>query len=63
MLNRVYVEITNVCNLACSFCPGTVRPRRFMTAEEFRAVVGKLQGHTDYLYLHVMGDAMACLTS
>ena len=21
MFNRAYVEITNVCNLACSFCP------------------------------------------
>lgn len=58
MLNRVYVEITNVCNLACSFCPGTARPRRFMTAAEFRAAAGGLQGHTDYLYLHVMGEPL-----
>ena len=42
MLNRVYVEITNVCNLACSFCPGTARPRRFMTAEDFRVIAGRL---------------------
>ena len=58
MLNRVYVEITNVCNLACSFCPGTTRPRRFMTAAEFRNLAGKLQVHTDYLYLHVMGEPL-----
>ena len=58
MLNRVYVEITNVCNLACSFCPGTARPRRFMTAEDFRVIAGRLQGRTDYLYLHVMGEPL-----
>ena len=31
MFNRTYVEITNVCNLACSFCPGTRRPALFAT--------------------------------
>ena len=25
MFNRAYVEITDVCNLACSFCPGTTK--------------------------------------
>ena len=58
MLNRAYVEITNVCNLACSFCPGTARPHRFMPAAEFRTVAGKLRRHTDYLYLHVMGEPL-----
>ena len=33
--NKVYLEISNVCNLKCSFCPGTRRPRRFLSAEEF----------------------------
>ena len=30
-LKKVYLEITNVCNLRCDFCPGTRRafcPRR-----------------------------------
>ena len=31
MLNRVYVEITNVCNLSCAFCPGTKREGRFLS--------------------------------
>ena len=30
MLKKAYVEITNRCNLACSFCPKTRRaPRTF----------------------------------
>lgn len=58
MFKRIYVEITDVCNLACSFCPGTNRPKRFMTKAEFRVVAGKLQGHTRYLYLHVMGEPL-----
>ena len=58
MLNRVYVEITNVCNLSCSFCPGTTRARRFLTPEEFRTIAEKLRGHTGYLYFHVMGEPL-----
>lgn len=58
MLKRVYVEITNVCNLACSFCPGTRRPRHFMSADAFAALAQKLKGHTEYLYLHVLGEPL-----
>ena len=58
MLKRIYVEITNVCNLACSFCHGTKREARFMSAEEFRVIAGKLRGYTQYVYLHVLGEPL-----
>lgn len=58
MLKKVYLEITNVCNLACSFCPGTRRQPRFMSREEFCALVPKLKGYTDYLYFHLMGEPL-----
>ena len=58
MLKRVYLEITNVCNLSCSFCPGTGRKKHFLTAEEFSALASRLAGHTEYLYLHVMGEPL-----
>lgn len=58
MFKRVYLEITNVCNLACSFCPGTKRTKRFLTAEEFSSLAHRLVGHTEYLYLHVMGEPL-----
>lgn len=34
-LRKIYLEISNVCNLHCTFCPGTRREKRFMTADEF----------------------------
>ncbi len=55
---RVYVEITNICNRHCSFCPGTVRPLRRMSAEEFDTVLDRLDGVTEYLYYHVMGEPL-----
>lgn len=57
-LNRAYVEIGNICNLACSFCPGTSRVPRQMTEAEFRTVCERLRPYTDYLYLHVMGEPL-----
>ena len=58
MFKRVYVEITNVCNLACNFCPGTTREKRFLSPEEFRLIAERLRGHTRYLYFHVMGEPL-----
>ena len=58
MFNRAYVEITDVCNLACSFCPGTRRPAGYMRPEDFRLLAEKLRGHTAHLYLHVMGEPL-----
>lgn len=58
MLKRAYVEITNICNLSCAFCPGTRRESRAMTPEEFSQIAGRLRGHVGYLYLHVMGEPL-----
>ena len=56
--SRVYVEITNLCNRNCAFCPGTVRDPRMMTVSEFRSVAQKLTGVTGYLYYHLMGEPL-----
>ncbi|MBP3654300.1 MAG: radical SAM protein [Oscillospiraceae bacterium] len=58
MYARVYLEITNICNRNCSFCPGTVRTLRRMTMEEFRTAADKLRPLTDYIYFHVMGEPL-----
>ena len=58
MLRKVYLEITNVCNLRCAFCPGTTRPPRFLSPDAFRTLAARLVGHTEYLYLHVMGEPL-----
>ena len=58
MLKRAYVEITNLCNLRCSFCPGTGREERFMTPEAFAVLADRLRGRVKYLYFHVMGEPL-----
>ena len=58
MYSRVYVEITNICNRNCSFCPGTRRVQRRMTLTEFTTVAEKLRGVTQYIYYHLMGEPL-----
>ena len=55
---KAYVEISNICNLSCSFCPGTRRAPRRMTENEFRGVLESLSGYVEYLYFHLLGEPL-----
>lgn len=55
---KIYIEITNRCNLSCSFCPKHKRELRAMTAEEFEAVLDKVHKHGENFYLHLMGEPL-----
>lgn len=58
MYNKVYVEITNICNMNCSFCHGHKRPARQMSMDEFSIVLDKLSEQTKYIYYHLMGEPL-----
>lgn len=58
MYSRVYVEITNICNMHCSFCHGHSRLPRQMTEEEYAHILQQLQGKTGYIYHHLMGEPL-----
>lgn len=53
---KVYIEITNVCNLSCNFCPKTSRKLQFMDEEAFTKVIKQVKPYTDYIYFHLMGE-------
>lgn len=55
-IKKFYIEITNVCNLACSFCPQTKRKPEFMEIETFNKILVQIKPFTDYLYFHVKGE-------
>ncbi len=56
--NKIYVEITNICNLNCSFCSKDTREKKEMTVEEFKKVIEKIKDYTESIYLHVKGEPL-----
>ena len=58
MYSRAYVEITNICNMHCSFCHGHSREKKQLTREEFAHILRQLQGQTGYVYYHLMGEPL-----
>lgn len=58
MLKRVYLEITNRCNLNCSFCQPHHRPLQDISPNQFTSLLEQLQGLTHHLYLHVKGEPL-----
>lgn len=55
---KIYLEISNLCNLSCAFCPGTRREKHAMTEAEFSILLPKLRPYSDYLYFHLMGEPL-----
>ena len=55
---KVYVEITNICNLKCNFCPSSSlnRTLKFMDEQSFRHIMDQIKPHTDHIYFHLMGE-------
>ncbi|MBP5342733.1 radical SAM protein [bacterium] len=58
MINRCYLEITNICNLSCDFCHKTNRSPMMMKMEDFLVILNKLKGNIKYLYFHLMGEPL-----
>ena len=56
MIKRVYIEITNVCNLHCQFCSYTKREPEVMSLKFFEDILKQVKQYTDYIYLHVQGE-------
>lgn len=58
MYKKIYVEITNICQLSCSFCKQDNRPKKNMTVIEFELILKQIKPLTNYIYLHVKGEPL-----
>ena len=56
--SKIYVEITNYCNLSCSFCSKDKRDKKEMSVDEFKVVIKKIKDYTKNIYLHVKGEPL-----
>ncbi len=55
---RLYIEITNVCGLSCSFCPSKALPSQEMDLEFFDSLVSQAKAYTREIACHVVGDPL-----
>lgn len=58
MFKKIYIEITNICNLNCKFCPETNRKKESMSIEQFEDAISKIHKHTKLVCLHVKGEPL-----
>lgn len=58
MFKKIYIEITNICNLRCAFCPDTNRKKEFMDLEKFEEIIRKIHNYTNLVCLHVKGEPL-----
>lgn len=55
---KIFVEITNCCNLSCSFCHQSQREPAFITPTAFADTLQKINGWTDHIALHLLGEPL-----
>lgn len=59
MFERLYIEISNICNLQCSFCPEVIREKKILSVADFRKFASEARPLTKQICLHLMGEPMA----
>ena len=57
MLKRVYLEITNSCNLNCPFCTNE-KGNRFLDINDIKNYLDQIKPYCDYVYLHILGEPL-----
>lgn len=58
MFEKIYIEISNICNLQCSFCPEVARDKKIISTENFRKYALQAQPLTKQVCLHLMGEPL-----
>jgi radical SAM protein with 4Fe4S-binding SPASM domain len=56
--SKVNIEISNICNLQCSFCPEVIREKKIMSVDLFRRVIEQVAPLTELVCFHLMGDPL-----
>jgi MoaA/NifB/PqqE/SkfB family radical SAM enzyme len=57
-LKRLYLEITNQCNLNCAFCPLSKRKIEHLPLALIAKVLAESAKLSPYVYLHVLGEPL-----
>ncbi|MBS1959735.1 MAG: radical SAM protein [Bdellovibrionales bacterium] len=55
---KINIEISNICNLQCSFCPKVIRSKKLMDVALFEQVIRQVAPLTEMVCFHLMGEPL-----
>lgn len=56
--HKVNIEISNICNLQCSFCPEVIRAKQIMELSLFEKIISEVAPLTEQVTFHLMGEPL-----
>lgn len=56
--HKVNIEISNICNLQCSFCPEVIRSKKLMELPVFESIIEQVAPLTEQVCFHLMGEPL-----
>lgn len=55
---KIYIEITNICNLSCDFCSVLKRKKEYMSIQQFEFIIEQIKPYSKFVYLHIKGEPL-----
>lgn len=56
--NKIYIELTNICGLSCTFCPSKVEKPSTIEVDVFDNLLLQAQHYTNIITFHIFGDPL-----
>ena len=56
-MKRIYLEITDACNLNCPFCTYE-KGHSFMSLDKIEDYIRQIKPFCSYIYLHILGEPL-----
>ena len=55
---KINIEISNICNLQCSFCPEVIRSKKMIDLQLFTRIIEQSAPLTEQVCFHLMGEPL-----
>lgn len=56
--NKIYIELTNVCGLKCTFCPTKKSKPSKIDLDSFDTILLQVKNYTNIITFHIFGDPL-----
>ncbi|MDD2698000.1 MAG: radical SAM/SPASM domain-containing protein [Arcobacteraceae bacterium] len=56
--NKIYIELTNICGLQCTFCPSKNNKPSTIPLKSFDTILKQVKQYTNIITFHIFGDPL-----